>query len=70
MRPQARRTVGAAAGDERCGVKRIDIAGCFGTQADVRAALGRDLRHAGAQVDPEFGVGFAEADRGWTGDEA
>ena len=63
MRPQARRAVGAAAGGKRCGVERIDIAGCFGAQADVRAALGRDLCHAGAQIDPELRIGLAEADR-------
>src|SRR5438093_277722 len=64
MRPNSGRAVGSAAGAERCGVERIDIVGCFGAQADVRAALGRHRRHAGAQVDPEFGIGFAEADRG------
>ena len=41
MRAQARRAVGAAAGRQRRGVERIDIAGRLGAQADVRAALGR-----------------------------
>src|SRR6185503_21012160 len=69
VRTQARRAVRMAPGAERCGMKRIDIAGCLGTKANVGAALGRDLRHAGTQVDPEFRVGFAEADGCWTGDE-
>src|SRR5829696_1136192 len=69
VRTQARRSVRMAAGAERCGMKRIDIADCLGAKADVGAALGRDLRHTGAKVDPEFRVGFAEADGGWAGDE-
>ena len=62
VRTQARRTVGAAAGAKRRGVKGIDRIGGSRAKADVHAALRRDRRHAGAQIDPEFGIGLAEAD--------
>ena len=43
MRAQAGRTVGAAAGGDRRGMKRIDVAGGRGAETDVSAAAGRDL---------------------------
>ena len=35
---------------------------CLRAKADMDSALWRDRRHAGAQIDPEFGIGFAETD--------
>jgi hypothetical protein len=32
----------------------------------MRAAAGSYLDHAGAMIDPEFGIALAETDRGWT----
>ena len=63
MRAQARRAVGAAAGGKRRRVERVDLAGGFRPQADMRAALRRDRRHAVAQIDPELRIALAEADR-------
>src|SRR5207244_3810791 len=44
--------------------ERIDVAGRSGAQANVDAAALLDLSHVGAEVDPEFGIGFAETDGG------
>src|SRR6202008_4834888 len=40
-----------------------DIAIRSGEQADMRAAFIRDLRHVGAQIEPELRIALAEADR-------
>ncbi len=63
----------AAAPSERpptsaqAGMERIDsqVACAHADMCRSRA----DLRHAGAQIDPELRIGFAEADRRWPGDE-
>src|SRR4029079_9371831 len=62
LRTQARRAVGAAARCKRRSVERIDFAGGFCAKADMDTAFGWDRRHAGAQVDPEFGIGLSETD--------
>jgi hypothetical protein len=62
VRTKSGRAIGAASGIERSGVKGINIGRRFRAQTDVDAALRFDRLHAGAKVDPEFGIGFAEAD--------
>ena len=63
VRAQARRAVGAAAGVQRRRMECIDLAGRFRAKADMDAAVRRDRRHLGAQIDPEFGIALAETDR-------
>ena len=63
VRAQARRAVGAASGIQRRGMECIDLAGRFRPKTDMDAALRRDRRHTGAQIDPELGIALAETDR-------
>src|SRR3954447_24515559 len=63
MRAQAGGSVGSAAGIQGRRVERVDLAGRSGAKTDVDAAFGSDPRHAGPQIDPEFGIGFAETNR-------
>src|SRR5258705_121939 len=62
LRPQARRTLAAAAGGKRCGMERVDQFARAHAQRRMRAAIGVDRCQARAQIEPEFGIAFAEAD--------
>ena len=49
---------------QRGRMERIDLAGSPSAKTDMRAAFMRYLAHVLAQIDPEFRIVFAEADRG------
>jgi len=50
-------------------MKRIDYFARAHAQRRMRAAIGVDREKARAQIDPEFGIAFAEADGARANDE-
>src|SRR6266702_6465554 len=61
LRPRPRLAVARAARGERGGVKSPHGVAVGSAHADVGAGIGRDRRHAGAMVEPEFRIALAES---------